>query len=134
VPIESINPSGLLEPQGYAHVAVASGSRTVYVAGQTGQHADGTVAGPDLASQTAQALTNVATALEAAGATFADVVKTTIYVAGWTPERMGELFEGTARVAERLGLQPDRPVTLVGVEALAGPELLVEFDVTAVVG
>ena len=122
-----LNPDGLVEPQGYTHVAVAQGSRMIFLAGQVGQDATGKVAG-DLAAQTEQALRNVGTALAAAGATFADVAKTTIYVVDWSPEKAGELFAGL----HRSGAGSPGPTTLIGVAALASPDLLVEFDVTAV--
>jgi enamine deaminase RidA (YjgF/YER057c/UK114 family) len=128
--VQVFNPPGIVEPQGYAHVAVAAGSRTVYLAGQVGQDEHGTPA-DGLAAQTAQALTNVSIALGAAGATFAEVVKTTIYVVDWRPEKLAELFEGWGRVAGELGIDP-RPTTVIGVVALTAPDLLVEFDVTAV--
>jgi len=132
--IELINPAGLLTPQGYTHVAVASGSRTIYVAGQVAQDADGNVVGAgDLAAQTAQAFRNVATALAGAGATFADVARTTFYVADWSPEKIGPLFEGFGRVAAELGIAQPGPTTLIGVAALAAPDLLIEVEVTAVV-
>ena len=38
---EKINPPELVEPAGYAHVVVATGTRRVYVAGQTGIGSDG---------------------------------------------------------------------------------------------
>jgi len=77
--IKTMNPAGLVEPQGYAHVGIATGSRTVYISGQVAQDASGTVLGVgDLAAQTEQALINVGIALDAAGATFGDVVKNTI--------------------------------------------------------
>ncbi|MGI8798167.1 MAG: RidA family protein [Pseudonocardia sp.] len=129
-----VHAAGLVEPQGYAHVGIATGTRTVYLAGQVGQDADGAVVGVgDLAAQTEQALVNVSIALDAAGASFDDVAKTTIYVVGWTREMMGPLFEGLGRAAARLEIDPVGPTTLVGVQALATPEILVEFDVTAVV-
>jgi enamine deaminase RidA (YjgF/YER057c/UK114 family) len=126
--VTKINPDGLVEPQGYSHVAVAQGSRMIFLAGQVGQDATGKVAG-DLAAQTEQALRNVVVALAAAGATFADVAKTTIYVVDWSPEKMGDLFAGLQRSG--VGSSPG-PTTLIGVAALASPDLLVEFDVTAV--
>lgn len=127
MPIELINPAGLVEPQGYTQVAVATGSRMVFVAGQVGQDAQGTVVG-DLAAQTAQALRNVGTALEAAGATFGDVAKTTVYVVDWRPEKMGDLVAGLTSA----GIANPGPTTLIGVAALAGPDLLVEIEVVAV--
>lgn len=126
-------PAGLVEPQGYAQVAVATGTRLVFLAGQVGQDPTGEVVGVgDLSAQTEQALLNVATALEAAGATFADIAKITIYVVGWKPELMDALFTGLGRASSQLGIEAVRPTTLVGVQALASPDLLVEFDVTAV--
>jgi hypothetical protein len=40
----------------------------------------------------------------------------------------GELFEGL----QRSGVAAPGPTTMIGVAALASPDLLVEFDVTAV--
>lgn len=131
--VETMNPPGLVKPQQYMQVAIATGSRTIYLAGQVGQDAEGNLVGPgDLAAQTEQALTNVAIALQAAGATFDDVAKTTIYVADWKPERLPALTEGFARAAARLGIGSLRPTTMIGVSCLSHPDLLVEFDVTAV--
>ncbi len=125
--IELINPAGLVEPQGYTQVAVATGSRMVFVAGQVGQDAEGKVVG-DLAAQTAQALRNVGTALAGAGATYADVAKTTVYVVDWRPEKMGELVAGLSGV----DMGRPGPTTLIGVSSLADPDLLVEIEVVAV--
>ena len=125
--IELINPAGLVEPQGYTQVAVATGSRMVFVAGQVGQDAEGKVVG-DLAAQTAQALRNVGTALAGAGATYADVAKTTVYVVDWRPEKMADLVTGL----QRAGAGQPGPTTLIGVAALADPRLLVEVEVVAV--
>jgi enamine deaminase RidA (YjgF/YER057c/UK114 family) len=131
--IQVLNPTGLVEPQGYAHVSVATGGRTVYVAGQVAQDVTGAVVGAgDLAAQAAQAFTNVSLALAGAGATFADVAKTTIYVVDWRPEKMADLLAGFGRVAGELGIDPSRPSTLIGVAALASPDLLIEVEVTAV--
>jgi enamine deaminase RidA (YjgF/YER057c/UK114 family) len=94
----------------------------VFVAGQVSQDATGTVVGEgDLAAQTEQALRNVLVALAGAGATFADVARTTIYVVDWRPAKMAELFEGLSRTE----IGRPGPTTLVGVAALADPRLLV---------
>ena len=75
--VQLINPPGLVEPQGYTHVGVATGSRMVFLSGQVAQDAEGNVVGKgDLAAQTEQALRNVGLALAGAGATFLDVSKT----------------------------------------------------------
>ncbi len=133
VPIELLNPDGIPKPDAYRQVAVATGTRTVYLAGQVARTADGEPVGPgDLAAQVEQAFLNVATAVSAVGGSFADVAKLTIYVVDWRPEKMAALGEGASRAAARLGIDPVRPITLIGVAALAEPDLLVEVDATAV--
>jgi enamine deaminase RidA (YjgF/YER057c/UK114 family) len=86
----------------------------------------------DLAAQVEQAYANVATALASVGGSFADVAKLTVYVVDWTPDKMAALGEGVGRVAARLGIDPVRPITLIGVTALGEPDLLVEVEATAV--
>lgn len=131
--VQTMNPPGLVKPQHYMQVAVATGTRTVYLAGQVAQDADGNLVGPgDLAAQTEQALVNVSLALQAAGASFDDVTKTTIYVVNWRPELLPALTEGFGRAAARLAIQSLRPTTMIGVSCLSHPDFLVEFDVTAV--
>jgi enamine deaminase RidA (YjgF/YER057c/UK114 family) len=127
--IEKINPPELSPPAGYSHVVVATGSRRVYVAGQTGVGADGEVVGPDLASQTAQALRNVATALAAGGAGWDDVVKMNIQIVGYEPGMAEGLFTGVGEVfGEEM---PLTATTLYGVQSLFEPAALVEIDVIA---
>jgi enamine deaminase RidA (YjgF/YER057c/UK114 family) len=133
MPVELLNPAGIPAPEFYRQVAVATGSRTVYLAGQVARTADGAPVGPgDFAAQVEQAYVNVAVALEAVGGTFADVAKLTVYVVDWTPERLPELGAGVARAAARLGVDPIKPVTLISVAGLGEPDLLVEVDAVAV--
>lgn len=131
--IETLNPPTLPEPQGFTHVAIASGTRMVFLAGQVAEDTNGELVGAgDLAAQTEQALINVAACLEAAGATFADVAKTTMYVVDWEEAKLEQLVAGTMRAAERLGAPPLVPVTLVPVPRLFSPDHLIEIDSTAV--
>jgi enamine deaminase RidA (YjgF/YER057c/UK114 family) len=131
--IELLNPEGLPQPDVYRQVAVATGGRLVFISGQVARDADGAPVGAgDLAAQVEQALRNVATAVEAAGGTFADVAKLTIYVVDWTPDKMGGLGEGVLRAATALGVDPTKAVTLLGIAALAEPDLLVEIEAVAV--
>lgn len=128
------NPDGLPQPDFYHQVSVATGSRLVFVAGQLASGPDGELVGKgDLAAQVEQCYLNVGTALAAAGATFADVVKLTLYVADQRPGQMPHYFEGLARAAEKLGITPQAPLTGVFVSALADPDALVELEATAVV-
>lgn len=131
--IELINPPGIPEPLGYAQVGVATGSRTVYVSGQVARTADGSHVGPgDLAAQVEQAYVNLLAALAGAGATYADVAKVTVYVVDLTEEKLGPFVEGAMRVAETHGIDPTKPMTMVGVTSLAEPDLLVEVEAIAV--
>ena len=123
--------TGLLHNAGFSQVVVASGSRIVHTAGQVSIDESGKlVGGGDLAEQTAQAMRNVGLALAAAGATYADVVKITTYVVGYTPEQRAVI--GKARAPFFASGKPPAS-TLVGVAALALPEWLVEIEAVAVV-
>ena len=131
--IELSNPPGIPAPELYRQMAVATGSRTVYLAGQVARTAAGEPVGAgDLAAQVEQAYLNVATALAAVGGGFDDVAKLTVYVVDWSPEKLAALGAGVGRAAERLGLDLTKPVTLLPVTALGEPDLLVEVDAVAV--
>jgi len=127
------SPAGLLPGAPYHHVATATGTRHVYVAGQVAHMPDGAPIPTDLAGQVAQALRNVARALEGAGAIFADVTRLTVYVTQWQPEKIGEFMAGVEAVASEIGLSlPMPPASLIGVQMLFEPEVLVEIEATAV--
>ena len=133
MPVELHNPPGIPAPDVYRKMAVATGTRTVYLAGQVARTAEGDPVGPgDLAAQVEQAYLNVATALAAVGGTFDDVAKLTLYVVDWSPDKLEGLGAGVTRVAERLGVDPTKPITLIPVAELAEPDLLIEVDAVAV--
>lgn len=133
MPVELSNVAGRAEPEAYVHVGVATGSKTVYLAGQVSQDAEGAaVAQGDLGGQTEQALLNVASALDSVGASFDDVAKITIYVVDWEPSKMEAIGAGIGAAAEKLGVNPIKPATLIGVAALFEAEYLIEIDATAV--
>jgi enamine deaminase RidA (YjgF/YER057c/UK114 family) len=124
---------GVQDP-GVPHVSVATGSRTLYVAGCVGSTADGTPAGPGLRAQTAQALRNVSAVLASQGASWADIAKMTLYVVDYAPEKMADLFGGVEDYAAGGGdFTGFSATTLAGVAALFEPWAQVEIDVTAVV-
>lgn len=124
---------GLLEQTDYAPVALATGSRLVLLAGQAGVTAAGQPTSPDLAGQVHSALQNVVTGVAGAGGGVSDIARLTIYVVGWTPEMATPLFEGLSRAQASDGYSsPLPPITVIGVQALWTPELLVEIEATAV--
>lgn len=132
--ITLVNPDGLPEVELYRQVSVATGSKLVFVAGQVARDAHGNPVGTgDVAAQVEQVYLNVATALAAAGASFADVAKLTAYLVDWTPEKYDLFMAGRARAAAKLGGAVLPPFTGIGVAALAEPDMLVELEATAVV-
>ena len=111
---------------GYSRVVVRG--EAAWVSGTTSL-VDGSVAHPgDAVAQTRQVLTTIAAALERAGFTLADVVRTRIFVTDisrWEEvgRAHGEVF-GDIRPA----------TTMVQVAALIDPEMLVEIEADAVRG
>ena len=129
--LEHPRAEGLLHNPAFSQVVAASGSRTIYTAGQVSIDQRGALVGAgDLAAQTAQAMRNVGVALSAAGASYADIVKITTYVVNYKPEYRAII--GKARAPFFTNGTPPAS-TLVGVAALALSEWLVEIEAIAVV-
>ena len=76
---ERVNPSDLSPPTGFSHAVVAAGTRVVFLAGQTALDSDGKITGGTLPEQFEKALTNLLTALRAAGGAPADLARVTVY-------------------------------------------------------
>ncbi len=131
MPNRFIKPEGLSNNPAYTHVVAATGATTVYISGQVAVDASGaTVGAGDLEAQTRQVMENLKVALASASATFDDVVKITTYVVGYEPA-MRPVIAGV-RGAYLSGDNPPAS-TLVGVQALAAPEWLIEIEAIAVV-
>ncbi len=131
--VELVNPDGLPKPEMYRQLSIATGSKLVFMAGQVARDADGNPVGEgDLAAQVEQAYLNIGTGLAAIGGSFDNVAKLTAYVVDWSPDKMALLGEGVTRAAAKLGIDPIKPITLLGVAALGEPDLLVEVEATAV--
>jgi enamine deaminase RidA (YjgF/YER057c/UK114 family) len=129
------DPDGLGPPLGaYSHVAEATGTRTIYIAGQVGVDRDGSLIGEgDVAAQTRQAYENLEIALTSQGASWADVAKLAVFLVSedLIPGFFAARDEAFAR-AFPTGAHP--PSTLVIVRGLVRPELLVEIEAVAVTG
>jgi len=128
--LQLINPEDLSTPTTYTQVIVAAGSRMVFIAGQEPEDAQGnSVGGGDLAAQARQVYANLGRALAAAGAHPGQVAKITIYVVHYRREYLPVIEEARLRL-----FGDHKPVdTIVGVEALARPEYLIEVDAIAVI-
>jgi enamine deaminase RidA (YjgF/YER057c/UK114 family) len=79
-PHEVVNPQTLPPAAGFSHAVIAQAGRTVYLAGQTAQRADGTIVEGTIAEQFDVAAGNVVLALEATGAHPQDLVSMQIFV------------------------------------------------------
>jgi enamine deaminase RidA (YjgF/YER057c/UK114 family) len=129
--LQHLRPEGLLHNPAFSQVVTASGTRTIFTAGQVSIDERGALVGAgDLAAQTAQAMRNVGLALAAAGASYADIAKITTYVVNYKPEHR-TIIGGARAPFFANGTAPAS--TLVGVTALALPEWLVEIEAVAVV-
>ena len=118
------------KPIAFSQVVTSTGGTTVHCAGQTASDLELNAVGVgDFPRQMEKALDNVRLALAAAGAKPEDVVRVTTYVVDYGPDKLDTIV---GALAEFFG--PDYPAaTLLGVQALALPDLLVEIEVTAVI-
>ena len=119
----------------FQQVAIASGSKLVFMAGQVAGDAYGNLVGKgDLAAQVEQCYLNVAAAVAEACGTLDNVAKLTTYIADWSLDKMSLVQEGRARALNSLGdSAPLAPGTLIGAAALFTPDLLVEIEAIAVI-
>lgn len=78
--LERINPDELGRPSGFAHAVRATDTVRVYLAGQTALDRDGRIVGAGIVEQFEQALSNLLTALAAAGGAPEHLATVTIYI------------------------------------------------------
>ena len=126
-----INPPGMLLPGGEYSYAVRAGG-LLFIAGQTAFSPEGTLVGEgDAAVQTRQVFENIGRILEAAGASFSDVVEFTTYLVG--VESVAPFLEARRELFPSLYPEGDYPTnTLINIESLAGSKALVEIRTVAV--
>jgi 2-iminobutanoate/2-iminopropanoate deaminase len=123
--VQAVTASNLPAPVGPYSPGMAFGN-LVFVSGQAGRDpATGRLAGPDVETQTAQVLGNIATILEAAGSSLQHVLRCGVFLVDMTEfPRMNEVY------ARAFGAH--RPArTTVEVSGLPGDGLRVEIDAVA---
>ena len=125
MPKQQITTHGAPQPRGAYSQGLRAGD-FVYVAGMAGfDPVSGELAGETIEEQTARTLENIKATLEAAGATMADVVKSTVHLSDLS------LFQRYNAVYAQYFPDPKPVRTTVGSQL---PGILVEIDVVAYVG
>ena len=117
--LRRVNPPSLARPSGFSHAVVATGT-TVHLAGQTALDADGAVVGDGVVEQFERALTNLLTALDAAGGaprdrapsmtSSSDASPGRSYGAYWTTRRSRQPKSG---MMVNLASDPGRPLPVM---------------------
>ena len=104
---------------------MSGAGKIVYIAGQLARDIDGNCVGKgDMRAQMEQTFKNLDRCLKAAGATWADVVKTNTFVTDFDEfQKCGDVRMRYFGVAS----------PTVGVTRLAGPDFMIEIEAVAVV-
>jgi enamine deaminase RidA (YjgF/YER057c/UK114 family) len=119
---DRIDPPELLRIPEIVNVSIATGTRIVHISGQTAVDINGKVVATTHLEQSRVAFRNVLIALDAAGASLADVAKLNIYMVDYSWDALEQLM---AAAKEILGdPYPLAANTQVGVASLWLPELL----------
>jgi enamine deaminase RidA (YjgF/YER057c/UK114 family) len=125
-----INPWTWQDQLGFVQAnEVTGGERMLVCAGQTSVDENGAPLHPgDMAAQIGKALDNVETVLKAAGMDLSNIVRLNYYTTD-----VDAFFQAGASSLPRLAQAGCRPAsTLLGVQRLAFPELMIEIEATAV--
>ncbi len=130
---QKINPNTMYDSLqfGFSHATKAQGQTVIHCAGQLAWDKDGNTVGEgDLAQQTEQVFKNLHTVLQEAGAEPIDVVQMRTYIVDLKPENL----EIVGKAIGNFYGEITPPVnTLIGVQSLAMPGLLIEIEMTAVI-
>ena len=129
--LERVNPAELGAPSGFSHAVSVTSSRLVFLAGQLGTGREGTIVPGGVVPQFEQALTNLLTALAAAGGGPGDLVSLTIYIVDVDGYQAHSREIGA--VWRRLAGTDYPAMAGVGVARLWVPEALVEIQGVAAV-
>jgi 2-iminobutanoate/2-iminopropanoate deaminase len=122
--VTHVNPDRLHKNPAFSQGTIVETGRLLIVGGQNGADAEGNITG-DAVTQSKQALQNVLTVLEAAGAGPEDVARLGIYVAEGVD--INETYQEAGKV---WGPHPTAIVVL-RVAGLGRPEALVEIEAIA---
>ncbi len=125
--IKRSNPAGLWSANRLTQMVELEGARLIFLSGQVAVDADYRIVSGDIRRQAHAVYDNIERALAAAGATLANVVKTTTYLTSAdyiAPSR-------EVRIERYRNLEAPPANTLLIVSRLAEPEMLIEIEVIA---
>lgn len=125
-----LQPEGLVRSPAFSHVAIVPpGATTIYVGGQDGVDETGAIVSEDVAEQSVRAIENARIALEAAGASLADVIQWTVLIAA-----DADLNAAYGAVAPLLATTGTPPLVVANrVAGLGVPGALIEVSAIAAV-
>ena len=129
--IERVNPATLARPSGFSHAVVATGSRLVFLAGQTALGPNGTITGASVTEQFEQALGNLLVALREAGGEPEHLASLTVYAVDLADYRAHAREIGA--VWRRLAGPRYPAMAAIGVRQLWDVEAVVEIQGHAVI-
>jgi reactive intermediate/imine deaminase len=123
-----LTPATLSPPFGYSHVVEAPAGTIVFISGQVPLDTEGQLVGKgDFEAQTRQVFENLTRALEAADASWSDVVKLDYFL-----RDVGQIAIVRAIRDEYVDTANPPASTLVEVSGLFRPDVLVEIQATAI--
>ncbi|WP_405776135.1 RidA family protein [Streptomyces sp. NBC_00859] len=128
--LDRVNPPELSPPTGFSHAVAATGTRLVFLAGQTALDGGGAVTGTTLPAQFEVALTNLLTALRAAGGAPDDLARVTVYATDVADYRAHAAQLG--RIWRKLAGRDYPAMAVVGATRLWDEQAMVEIDGVAV--
>jgi len=128
--LEYLKPDGMFNVPSFSQVTTAAGGKLVFVSGQVAWDETGKPVPGDLEAQTRLTYENLKTALAAAGATFEDVVKMTVFVKNLDTAKWKTISKVRS---EYLSKQRPPASTMIGVQGMVYEELLIEIEAIAVV-
>nr|WP_042178155.1 RidA family protein [Kibdelosporangium sp. MJ126-NF4]CEL13011.1 Bona fide RidA/YjgF/TdcF/RutC subgroup [Kibdelosporangium sp. MJ126-NF4]CTQ98697.1 Bona fide RidA/YjgF/TdcF/RutC subgroup [Kibdelosporangium sp. MJ126-NF4] len=126
MPSRTLVSSGSLTEKTFGYSRAVRVGAYVSVAGTTAMGQDGPVGGADIAAQTRECLQRAADALDQAGVSVTDVVRTRVFVTDITTWRE------VGAVHQEFFAEVLPATTIVEVSALFDPRLLVEIEVDAI--
>jgi enamine deaminase RidA (YjgF/YER057c/UK114 family) len=127
-----MNPASLFDASknGFSHIGIkAKEAELVFISGQWASDTTGNLAVEDFAQQVAKSIDNLKKALSAAGLTERDIIKLTIYIVDYSPEKKLILLQTAAPLLE-IKCFPTSVIVPVPVLA-THPESLIEIEAIA---